>query len=990
MAYIGINIRHPCLLIKILLIIYGVNAKGTAELKLLNFSNPSGNNIEGDCCDFKSFWSSQCVECDHMFKICIGNITQSSSMNECEFGQQTTGSVKKNEFQFTSDIGGTENPLRFSFYTWPKVMKIKIDAQDKDGSDKFDFIDHYEYPIFLNKLTNQKEATTQKQQLIGAISELVLEITVYCDDGYYGAVCNVYCEESDDDVGGHFTCDKESGKKICHKGWSGEKCNADAADDCLGNRCALGSTCEDNIGFYRCRCPTGVTGQFCDGEINECATSPCLNGGTCLDGRASFSCFCVGNYTGDLCERKISACDSTPCLNQGSCTIGNDTSSYTCECKEGYTGRVCENTLDNCQLNNCTNNSTCITVNTTYICGCVPGTSGSRCEIDINECYSSPCLNGGTCIDNLNAFLCSCRIGTRGKFCQETDTSTTVIDRTEHDINHHYITTSNSREIKSPIYSPESILIPNTTLADQYTSHQYTSDKTTINVTQNIYSNAPSMSFSVMNNITSSLGTSKPYDITGSITGSKQNINRSILNGIMSTPSITDFSEKPRIVTDCLVIKVFRSNKLDSTLERISKSTICWPVYDSILPPISKVGTQYIEQQREAYTWLQDTLTDLLPLPSKSTAKIINRNKILSALRNIILLVDNSESIFSNMANKTSPCVQIWMKPKRRLIDYLKTQLGDPNIEYRSKSNVERRFLSSKMTYCQQNNTIISTTLGRTSLNPAKVISTMSERTLMTNKSTRVPTTFETTSGKNKSTYFRTPSKLISIVTIRPSTRSDFSNNMSTSISKSSATNTVKKTTTARVRLFNIILHKLNKTHYQERISTKIHRPDNKPRMVLTVIRTARRIYHIGSESARKVYKKSKLLLHMTLKQLSTIWISVRKIKNFAVQPITKGQEAIRKTWSDSWLKVNNAFSKTRQLLQDAYSLAKTNFINTYHRLRNTSAKLARDYYQRYYSYYNKYNKRINRVSGYFSNMYKNYTNNLHQYWAKHIRFNQG
>ena len=37
-------------------------------------------------------------------------------------------------------------------------------------------------------------------------------------------------------------------------------------------------------------------------DINDCAGNPCLNGGSCNDGVNSYSCDCAYGYTGDNCE----------------------------------------------------------------------------------------------------------------------------------------------------------------------------------------------------------------------------------------------------------------------------------------------------------------------------------------------------------------------------------------------------------------------------------------------------------------------------------------------------------------------------------------------------------------------------------------------------------------------------------------------------------------------------------------------------------------
>lgn len=40
------------------------------------------------------------------------------------------------------------------------------------------------------------------------------------------------------------------------------------------------------------RCLAGFSGQFCEIEVNECNSSPCLHGSTCEDHINGYTCKC--------------------------------------------------------------------------------------------------------------------------------------------------------------------------------------------------------------------------------------------------------------------------------------------------------------------------------------------------------------------------------------------------------------------------------------------------------------------------------------------------------------------------------------------------------------------------------------------------------------------------------------------------------------------------------------------------------------------------
>ena len=60
---------------------------------------------------------------------------------------------------------------------------------------------------------------------------------------------------------------------------------------------------------YVCSCADGYEGDDCQIDINECAGDPCQNGATCNDLVAKYSCDCIKGYEGDNCEKDIDECD---------------------------------------------------------------------------------------------------------------------------------------------------------------------------------------------------------------------------------------------------------------------------------------------------------------------------------------------------------------------------------------------------------------------------------------------------------------------------------------------------------------------------------------------------------------------------------------------------------------------------------------------------------------------------------------------------------
>ena len=57
-----------------------------------------------------------------------------------------------------------------------------------------------------------------KVEILYSISSLDYKMMVYCEDNYYGKQCDRHCYGQDSLVTGHFTCDPDTGDKICLPG----------------------------------------------------------------------------------------------------------------------------------------------------------------------------------------------------------------------------------------------------------------------------------------------------------------------------------------------------------------------------------------------------------------------------------------------------------------------------------------------------------------------------------------------------------------------------------------------------------------------------------------------------------------------------------------------------------------------------------------------------------------------------------------------------
>uniref|UniRef100_A0A914VTC7 Uncharacterized protein n=1 Tax=Plectus sambesii TaxID=2011161 RepID=A0A914VTC7_9BILA len=79
---------------------------------------------------------------------------------------------------------------------------------------------------------------------------------------------------------------------------------------CSSKPCVNG-TCKDGAlpYIFTCTCNSGITGRFCDQDLNECASNPCLNKGECINQDNSYFCKCLDAFSSTNCEIKLTTCD---------------------------------------------------------------------------------------------------------------------------------------------------------------------------------------------------------------------------------------------------------------------------------------------------------------------------------------------------------------------------------------------------------------------------------------------------------------------------------------------------------------------------------------------------------------------------------------------------------------------------------------------------------------------------------------------------------
>lgn len=135
------------------------------ELRLKNFINPNGRDINGVCCSGSMDVNGKCSGvCKTRFRVCLKEYqTQIDPKSVCNFGDVVTPILGENNINFTNiapkyRLESFSNPIKFPFtWTWPVstffIFSIILNNINILGSQKTLYTP---FVVMLSKLKKKK------------------------------------------------------------------------------------------------------------------------------------------------------------------------------------------------------------------------------------------------------------------------------------------------------------------------------------------------------------------------------------------------------------------------------------------------------------------------------------------------------------------------------------------------------------------------------------------------------------------------------------------------------------------------------------------------------------------------------------------------------------------------------------------------------------------------------------------------------------------
>ncbi|CAG5134783.1 unnamed protein product [Candidula unifasciata] len=318
-----------------------VDSTAKVLLDIRTYSNPGNLKLDGQCCDGEMSGNVCADECEYSITACLGQ----SESSPCSLARISRDYIESPD--------GTYSPISFDLQTWPGSVLVSLYVDDMDTSERQP-IDTSQFWFYSSTpLRNQVIINRGNYSLFNITGNRLVQPTIMtvalvarCDQYFYSDRCDVNCVPSND-CGGHYTCNRSTGDKICISGWDGPNCSlsvggnhgCSSEDRCSGNGQCVSSG--NGTGQVYCCCRSGFRGDRCHEDVDECSSHPCQNGGSCVQEAApNFRCDCRLGWTGNRCQT-AQTCSDAPCQNGGECRELRQT--FYCLCDStGFTGDFCE------------------------------------------------------------------------------------------------------------------------------------------------------------------------------------------------------------------------------------------------------------------------------------------------------------------------------------------------------------------------------------------------------------------------------------------------------------------------------------------------------------------------------------------------------------------------------------------------------------------------------------------------------------------------